>query len=786
MRSLPVLVAAAVAAGAGLGFGLPLGRVPGALTVSLCAGAATWRLRRGAARAVLAWSVCGFLVGTWTIGSADDAGAREPVLAHTVEGRTGPVRLSGRLSADSTLGADGPRLRLTDVAVVDAGRAAPYPGDVSLGIGGSLALGRYHQWRRGRTVAVAATVHRPARYLDLGVGDDRLALARRGLVLVGSVKSGALVDVVSNAGWAGERAADARAFVRRAIAAHVAARDPTAGAIATAILIGDRTGLDPVLEDRLQAAGTYHVIAISGGNIAILAATLLALAWLVRAPMRAAQLIVAAVLWLYAGLVDGGASVTRATTMASVYLVLRAMDLRAGALQTLAMAVSIMLATTPLVAADPGFLLTVGATAAIVVLAGAIAARGSWPPAVRPVVAVVAASVATEVVLLPVSARLFGRVTVAGPLLNLIAVPAMALVQQAGLAVVALAAWWRGAADWAGWLTVVSARVLVGSSLPIAWMPWLAVRVPAPAPWAIALYYVALASALGAPRWTLLPGALRVRLRRLGAAGLLAAAAWIVAHPSTWRWPWRADGLLHIVSLDVGQGDSTLIRLPDQSTVLVDTGGLGVDRGFDIGARVVAPALWALGVGRLDALLLTHGDPDHIGGAPTVIDVFRPRRIWDGIVVPSHEPMARLRDLARADGLTWEALRAGGSWSHAGVTFHVWNPPSPDWERPKVRNDDSVVLELRYGDVSVVLPGDIGAEVERAIGPRIPPARLRVLKLAHHGSATSTSDAFLDALRPIIGHRQLRTGEPVRPSGARGDGAAGGAAHPGRADGRGG
>jgi len=80
----------------------------------------------------------------------------------------------------------------------------------------------------------------------------------------------------------------------------------------------------------------------------------------------------------------------------------------------------------------------------------------------------------------------------------------------------------------------------------------------------------------------------------------------------------------------------------------------------------------------------------------------------------------------------------------------AWHPLPPDWERRRVRNDDSVVLDLRYGGVSFVLPGDIGEEVERDLAGLIPPARHRVLKAAHHGSATSTSDVWLDALRPDV------------------------------------
>jgi competence protein ComEC len=241
----------------------------------------------------------------------------------------------------------------------------------------------------------------------------------------------------------------------------VGRRDPLAASIATAILIGDRTGLDHDVTDRLQAAGTYHVIAISGGNIAIFASTLLLAAWLARVPRVLANAGAVAGVWLYAALVGGGSSVVRAAAMATIYLGLQARDLRAPPLCALAAAAGVLLVASPLAAVDAGFVLTVGATGAIVALAERGLRVRRWPPFVRPAVAVVAASVATEAVLLPASALLFGRVTIAGPIVNLAAVPAMAVVQQAGMTVVACHAWWPAMADLAGRVVIAAAWVLV-------------------------------------------------------------------------------------------------------------------------------------------------------------------------------------------------------------------------------------------------------------------------------------------------------------------------------------
>jgi competence protein ComEC len=203
---------------------------------------------------------------------------------------------------------------------------------------------------------------------------------------------------------------------------------------------------------------------------------------------------------------------------------------------------------------------------------------------VRPAVAVVAASLATELVLLPASAMLFGRVTIAGPIVNLAAVPAMAVVQQAGMTVVACHAWWPAVADVAGRVVIAAAWVLVRSADLLDWAPALASRVPAPSWVAVGAYAMAGFIALGAASWHRLPGPWRWRARLAGTFAASATAVWILAHPWTWRTPWSADGRLHLTGIDVGQGDATLVRLPDATTLLVDTGGLGGQSSFDIGA----------------------------------------------------------------------------------------------------------------------------------------------------------------------------------------------------------
>jgi competence protein ComEC len=193
-----------------------------------------------------------------------------------------------------------------------------------------------------------------------------------------------------------------------------------------------------------------------------------------------------------------------------------------------------------------------------------------------------------------------------------------------------------------------------------------------------------------------------------------------------------------------------LLQWPRGGGLLVDAGGTPFGASLDIGSRVVAPALWARGVRSLQTLLVTHGDPDHIGGAIPVIDIFSPTRLLTGIPVSRHTPGRELLAHARAAGVAVDEARAGNSLDADGVRVRVLNPPEPDWERQRVRNDDSIVVEVLYGDVAILLTGDISADVERSIAPHLTPARVRILKVAHHGSRTSTSGELLDAWRPQI------------------------------------
>jgi len=658
-----------------------------------------------------------------------------------------PIRTRVLLTEDASIEDNLATLRAHVVAIRPNDVWVSADGGAVLSVGGSASQVRFPEWRRGRILEAPVIFRRPARFLNDGVPDFERDAALDGMSVLGTVKSGLLIDVVQRATAVGELAADVRAHVRRKVADRVAPYSALSAAIVDAVLIGDRSGLPDDVRSRLQIAGTYHVIAISGGNIAILAAVIIVAFVPFGIAGRPAAALTLVCLVAYALIVTSGPSVWRATVVAVVYLVARLLDHRTAPWQAFAVAAALLAVGEPLDVRNAGFLLTFGATAALLVAVGRGLLRGDGRHGRRWIswlVASIGASAAVEIVLLPVMAETFSRVTAAGLVLNIVAVPAMAVVQISGLVVVLAPIEALGAA--AGWVAHLGAAAILDSARLVDIASWLAIRVPAPSAATVAIYYVALAVCL----WS------STRQTKLAGVVALVICGLVIITGSPARQDVRG---LRLTMFDVGQGDALMLQVGERS-VMVDAGGSPFGGSFDIGSRVLEPALWARGVSAIDTLLLTHGDPDHIGGALTLIDDFGPRHLWQGIPVPRATSLHAVLERAAASGAVLEQRRDGEEFRVGDARLLVLHPPPPDWERQRVRNDDSVVIEVVYRDVALLLTGDIGADVERAIVPRLTPARIRILKVAHHGSRTSTSRELLEAWRPQIALISCGRGNP--------------------------
>jgi competence protein ComEC len=242
--------------------------------------------------------------------------------------------------------------------------------------------------------------------------------------------------------------------------------------------------------------------------------------------------------------------------------------------------------------------------------------------------------------------------------------------------------------------------------------------------------------------------AIAMRMRRsiaaFGFVMLVVSALWIaIARPH----PHITPGVLEFTTIDVGQGDSLLVISPDGRTLLIDGGGpTGIAHSeFDFGEDVVSPYLWERGFSRLDAVALTHAHQDHISGLRAVLANFRPRELWVGVNPPTAAMQALLSEAARL-GIAVVHRTEGDEFAFGSARVDVL-APAPGWKLAATpRNNDSLAMKIRYGATAALLAGDVEKVVERRMAEL--DVRSDVLKVAHHGSSTSTTPELLAAAGP--------------------------------------
>jgi competence protein ComEC len=270
--------------------------------------------------------------------------------------------------------------------------------------------------------------------------------------------------------------------------------------------------------------------------------------------------------------------------------------------------------------------------------------------------------------------------------------------------------------------------------------------VPQPPGWVAAIFLVTLLAAAFAVasgnRWRI-AGTL---------TSFAVACGLVVVHPFP---PQLARRSLEITAIDVGQGDSLLVATPEGRTMLVDGGGFSgfgqrTPSALDSGEDIVSPYLWSRSIRHLDAIVVTHAHEDHIGGLAALIENFHPAELWTG-ADPSDDP--RWRSLvagARQQGVRLKVHHAGESFSWGGAAVDVLWPDAGHVSQPRTRNNDSLVLRLGYGSTSFLLTGDIESAVERSLVAAGTLRQADVLKIAHHGSRSSTTAEFLEEVRPTF------------------------------------
>jgi competence protein ComEC len=741
----PVVVAGA-AAGAGIG-----------TLVALLVRSGSWAV----ASAALA---VGLLLGAWRGDAAAlpmGPGSVSSLIDH------GEVELAGTVLDDPRPGAATQQVVLDELLGRVDGRVHAVRGRLLATLPRALPLAV------GNRVVVVGVVEAPASFDGF---DYPAYLARQGIGGLVRTRDARVLDAPARAGPA-QIAAAARRWLLDGL--HEMVPEPEA-ALGAGILLGVRSSIAPEVADDFAIAGLTHVVAISGWNIAIVAALVGTLMrpleerrgghWL--APAAAATTIAG-----YVVLTGASPSVVRAALMAGAMMVARFGGSRAHAASALGLAALAMLVVAPSVLWDVGFQLSALATAGLILFAGSIEARLAGLPAwLREPIAL---TLAAQLTTLPVVVGSFGRVSLVAPIANVAVVPLVPLVMllcaiaaplgaittvlQVGVLTDAI----RWAAGGSAWLLLHSMIVAghLAASVPMAALP-----VTAPGWLAMAWYPAvglawrrsALRGEVEAPPQDELRPLVRSRppssLRRAAAAiwphvqflarpaaGIAAAGVLLIALTAASL----PDGRLHLVALDIGQGDAILVITPSGATMLIDGGP-----DPDLLLRRLGERLpwWHR---RIDIVMLTHPHEDHVAGLVAALERYEVGLILDTGRDYANPTYPRFLRLARSEpggrlvtARTGQLLRLDPQ-----TTVSLLYPTPDDVTAPLPEgdiNNASVVALLRFGGFTALLTGDAHIPVEATLADRGLLTRIDVLKVGHHGSRSSTGPDLLATTRPSV------------------------------------
>lgn len=617
-------------------------------------------------------------------------------------------------------------------------------------------------FKYGDRVRFSARIRYPRNFNNPGRFDYCTYLALKGILVTASLKDGREIVKV------GETTINPllklvekyRIQIKEFLTTHL--QSPSAG-IAKALILGEKGEISKELRERFSAAGVAHILAISGLHIGIIA---LVCFFLVRNLLKCSTRLilstdiskVSALITLipvitYCFIAGHGIATIRATIMITTYLLAILIGREEDLWNTVALAAFIILIFSPSSLFDISFQLSFISVIAILYLTPRFSAPlfqqpqdpleppPGWRKKIFTRISLFLLVTTSAIIgTAPLVAYYFHRISPWGILTNVIIIPLIGfLIVPLGLLASLLLFLYQPLAIFLVHMMQPLITLSISTVELFNQLPYADYRTATPTLLEIALFYLGV---------VLLVNIKKSKKVRYGLA--LVAIAFIL-NQGFWYYQNNVSPLLRITSIDVGQGESTLVRLPKGSTMLIDGGGF-YDNSFDIGERVVAPLLWKKKIKHIDYLVLSHPQSDHLNGLVFISKNFKVKEVWSNGDRAYTEPFEEFeRTISEKRIKKFIINREHPDRKIKDVLFEFLHPPKPPWhDNPPRVNKHSLVIKLTYKGISMLFTGDIYQEAERELINTAPNLKSTILKVPHHGSKTSSSLEFIKQVQPKI------------------------------------